>query len=85
MAAHKLVLKTVSGDTRNLAFSDDTEFLINAKPTPLSKLAAGLHVAARIRHEAGDEVVWRITVEAAKKRTVTKKPAPAGRATAAPH
>jgi hypothetical protein len=86
MAAHKCVLKTVAGDTRNLAFSDETEMVMSGKTVPLTNLKSGLHVAARIRHEAGgDEVVWRITVESLRKPTAPKKRAPAGKGVVTAH
>lgn len=76
-AAHKCVMKTVAGDTRSLAYSDETEMVQNGKSIPVSSLKSGLHVAARIRHEAGgDEVVWRITVESARKPAAPKKKSP---------
>lgn len=86
MAAHKCVLKTVTGDTRSLAFNDDTEMVVNGKSVPLANLKAGMHVAARIRHEAGgDEVAWRITVESPRKSTVPKKRAPAAKGAVTNH
>ena len=85
-AAHKCVMKTVTGDTRSLAYNDETEMVLNGKSIPLSSLKSGLHVAARLRHEAGgDEVAWRITVESARKPAAPKKKAPVAKgAVAAP-
>jgi len=85
MAAHKVVLKTAAGDTRNLAFNEETELIVAGKSQPQSGLKAGLRVAARIRHEAGDEVTWRFTVETQRKPTVTRKKTPVPKGAAAPH
>jgi hypothetical protein len=83
MAAHKLVMQTVAGDTRSLAFGEDTEVVRSSKPQPLSTLRPGLHVAARIRHEAGgDETVWRITIEAPRKSSPARKRVPSGKGVA---
>ena len=86
MAAHKCVLKTVAGDTRTLAFSDALEIVASGKTLPQTALKSGLHVAARIRHEAGgDEVIWRITIESLRKPSVPKKRAPAGKGVVTAH
>jgi hypothetical protein len=72
--AHKLSVKTVTGDTRSLAYTDETEVILNSKPVSLSTLKTGLHISARLRHEAGgDEVVWRITIDTGRKAPIRKK------------
>jgi hypothetical protein len=73
-AAHKLTLATTAGDTRSLAYTDETEVVLAGKPLTLASLKTGQHAAARVRHEAGgDEVVWRITIETGRKSAVAKK------------
>ena len=64
----KLTLKTLAGDTRNLALTDETEVKLNSKPILITDLKPGQHVSARLRHgDGGDEIAWRITVENGKK------------------
>lgn len=73
-AAHRLSMKTAAGDTRSLAYSDETELLQSGKTLPLTKLKPGLAISARLRHEAGDDVVvWRVTIEAARKSAPVKR------------
>ena len=86
LSAHKLVLKTLAGDTRSLAFSDETEVVSGGKPAPLTILRPGLRVVARVRHEAGgDETVWRVTVETSRKLPSVKKRPPAGKGAVTVH
>ena len=84
-AAHKLLLKTLALDTRSLAYTDETEVVISGKPAPFSALHAGVHVVARIRRQVGDEEVWRITVETARKSTTPKKRSSTGAGDAKPN
>lgn len=74
--AHKLTMKTLAGDTRSLAYTDETEFISNRKLMPLAMLKSGLKVTARIKHlEGDDEIAWRITIDSAstRKTSPTKK------------
>lgn len=64
----KLILKTLAGDTRNLALTDETEVKLNSKPILITDLKPGERVSARLKHgDGGDEIAWRITVENGKK------------------
>ena len=79
-AAHKLVLRTLAGDVRNLAYTDELEIVSNGKQAQIGALRPGLRVVARIRHGAGgDEIVWRFTVDTLKKVPTPKKRAPAAK------
>jgi len=74
MAAHKLTVKTAAADTRNLAFTDETEVVLAGKNVPLATLKTGLHISARVRHEpGGDEEAWRITIETSRRPSTAKK------------
>jgi len=73
LAGHLVVVKTVAGDTRNFAISDDTEVVVSSKNMPLATLKQGLHVVVRVKHEAGDEVAWRFTVESGKRTSTVRK------------
>ncbi len=67
-ANFKLTLKTLAGDTRNLALTDETEVKLNSKPILITDLKPGERVSARLKHgDGGDEIAWRITVENGKK------------------
>ena len=73
-AAFKFTLKTLAGDTRNLAYTDAIEVKKTGKPVPFSSLKAGEHVSVRLRHEeSGDEIAWRITVETSRKTTTKSR------------
>lgn len=64
----KLTLKTLAGETRNLALTDETEVKLNSKPILITDLKPGERVSARLKHgDGGDEIAWRITVENGKK------------------
>lgn len=80
LPGHLVVVKTVGGDTRKFAISDETEIIVNSKPMPLGTLRQGLHVVVRVRHDAeGDEIAWRFTVESTKRASTVKKPRPIGK------
>ncbi len=74
-AAHSFTLTTVAGDARTLLYTGATEIHSGAKTLPLSALRAGLHVAARVHHqEVGEDVAWRVNLEAAHKKGKAARP-----------
>jgi hypothetical protein len=70
----RFTLKTRSGDTRPLRYTETTEVKQGTRTLPLTVLKVGLAVSARLKQDIlGDEVAWRITLATGGKPVVPSK------------